>query len=578
MKKWVSMLLLIGIASVFGQAWYIENVDTTGNVGIFSSLAIDSENKPHIAYMDGDSAVLKYATWNGATWDIEIADDNSGLGGVGEFASLALSPINELPQIVYYDALNSHLKWAKLNTAGDWIVGIPDGSTTNDVGQGCDIVLGEQSGEDIAHISYYDATANYLMYARPLPTGWARDTVDSVGPLPIFGTDIRGTSITLDPNGNPHVAYYAYDSDSSTGFLKYAHLVSGNWVIDTVEKVTGRDVGLCPSIIINEEAGNVPFISYYDQTSQYFKYARWTGSTWTLDLIDNTPGVGLYGSQILGSTYASYFDASNGNLKYAYSDDYLGWHTEAVDTAGTVGMYTSIALSHKGDVNFPHISYYDQTNGNLKYATKIIKDVLPTVWWLDGYPPTFRQIHPDSAYTPKATMLNQGNTVATFNATCKIFYSGIEDYSSTKSVGPLTADEEAEVTFDNWTNLPHYEGGWYYVQIYSELADDSVLANDTLYDSLYCTIVAVKEKKPVPVSYELSVSGSSVKLALPSPVEGELYVLDVTGSRRLTLAEGKLQAGVQDFALDKSILPNGVYFVKFHSGSTNLTRKTVLVR
>jgi len=42
-----------------------------------------------------------------------------------------------------------------------------------------------------------------------------------------------------------------------------------------------------------------------------------------------------------------------------------GWSMEIVDSAGSVGAYTSIALDSG---NNPHISYWDSTNYDLKYA------------------------------------------------------------------------------------------------------------------------------------------------------------------------------------------------------------------
>jgi hypothetical protein len=83
----------------------------------------------------------------------------------------------------------------------------------------------------------------------------------------------------------------------------------------------------------------------------------WGEVGYTLSIaLDNTKGV-----------HISYYNDSSDNLKYAYKPSDGSWYTETVDFLGNVGQYTSIAVDSIYGV---HISYYDSTNHNLKYAFK----------------------------------------------------------------------------------------------------------------------------------------------------------------------------------------------------------------
>jgi hypothetical protein len=67
-----------------------------------------------------------------------------------------------------------------------------------------------------------------------------------------------------------------------------------------------------------------------------------------------------------GHPHISYWNASNDNLKYAHHNG-MAWSTVTVDgdISTDVGRYTSIAVDGAGHV---HISYHDGTNQDLKYA------------------------------------------------------------------------------------------------------------------------------------------------------------------------------------------------------------------
>jgi hypothetical protein len=68
------------------------------------------------------------------------------------------------------------------------------------------------------------------------------------------------------------------------------------------------------------DSNNNPHISYYDSTNGDLRYARWTGSSWSIETVDSTGNVGTSTSLALDSNdkpHISYQDYTNFNLKYA---------------------------------------------------------------------------------------------------------------------------------------------------------------------------------------------------------------------------------------------------------------------
>ena len=57
-------------------------------------------------------------------------------------------------------------------------------------------------------------------------------------------------------------------------YLNYAYWAGGGWNIETVDNVAD-DVGEYNFITV-DNAGK-PYISYYDDTNEYLKLAKWTG-------------------------------------------------------------------------------------------------------------------------------------------------------------------------------------------------------------------------------------------------------------------------------------------------------------
>ena len=83
--------------------WNIETVDATSNeVGWYTSIAVASNNKPHIAYYDFTNNDLKYAYLSNSGWNIEVVDTNAG-----DSASLAIDS-NDNPHISYTQFKNNN--------------------------------------------------------------------------------------------------------------------------------------------------------------------------------------------------------------------------------------------------------------------------------------------------------------------------------------------------------------------------------------------------------------------------------------------------------------------------------------
>jgi hypothetical protein len=125
---------------------------------------------------------------------------------------------------------------------------------------------------------------------------------------------------------------------------------------------------------IGVPSGGAPVMSYYDNLNGALKVAKCGNPSCsflaTVNTVDTSGDVGLYTSLAVpadGLPVISYFDQSNGDLKVAKCGD-ASCSTatiSTVDGADYVGYYTSIAVPADG---LPVISYWDATNSDLKVA------------------------------------------------------------------------------------------------------------------------------------------------------------------------------------------------------------------
>ena len=125
------------------------------------------------------------------------------------------------------------------------------------------------------------------------------------------------------------------------------------WVIECVDfsklfsEMTDRSLRL--------DAAGHPHVAY---GGDRLYYAYYNGMNWNLDTVDDSPGVGRYASLVLdGGEYPhiSYYDDTNLDLKYAYQNA-SGWHILTVDSDGLF-TYTSLVLDVHRNTHIRYRNY-----------------------------------------------------------------------------------------------------------------------------------------------------------------------------------------------------------------------------
>jgi hypothetical protein len=328
------------------QAGFVtETVDSTGAVGWRTSIAIDRFGFPHIGYIAPSPLNdLKYARKSAAGWTVETASDYVYTMSA---TSLVLDA-NDNPAMV--TGGNEALYIFK--NGSSWTVEGIGGFATWFATMALD---NNEVPRVLYNWSVYKEAYSRVTYAMRTGSGtWSESTIGS-GPFTPISPDY---ALALDSNNYRHVACVPTNSDT----LQYWHSGGGTSIFKTFTRASNCDIALDPL--------DRPHLAYYDYEQADLILLVRDGLTWTTTTVDQTGDVGRYCSVAVGadgSCHMSYYDADNGDLKYAGRAGPAGaWDVQVVAAAGDVGRWTSIALD---DAGRPHIAYYDVTDDDLEYAT-----------------------------------------------------------------------------------------------------------------------------------------------------------------------------------------------------------------
>ncbi|MDF1553743.1 MAG: PKD domain-containing protein [Deferrisomatales bacterium] len=211
-----------------GSAWGVTTVDSSGDLGYSASLALDGQGRRYVSYAQWGHS-LKFAYHDGVTWSTEIVD--GAIRSANEAHPVALDS-QDRPHILYIDS-DSTVKLA-VKDAGQWqftTVPLPLPAYAQ-FGTAID-------GADRFHVAYaVDVGGSYeLTHFVFDGVTWTSEVIDRFSAPQ---TDRPAVDLAVGADGTVHVAY----RDADDLVLKYARTArdsDSDGLPDVIELVIGTD-------------------------------------------------------------------------------------------------------------------------------------------------------------------------------------------------------------------------------------------------------------------------------------------------------------------------------------------------
>ena len=337
--------------------WSLTEVDSNPKAGYSStSLVVDENDRPHIAYHDGTDKDLQYTWYDGNSWNKKELES---AGDTGYAVSMALNSYDD-PLVAYVDntggVLTSTLKL--YNVSSDEIFSY-NNVYSGDIYQATGFTINNQD----APILTYRVENNFEWLEFDSDGNVDGGAGQSLGP-----TNSYYVAVTSDSLGNQPVVW-----QNSNHELVYKSDIS---LPSSQETVISSDHGPGGSISLTTDHNDNPHMIYRVEQDSRLQYSYSTdlGSTWSHEIIESVSNVPYYSTSIKIDSqnnphivYSAYQEAG---FRYAHRNS-TGW-----DISELNGVDDSLDIQGGGNwlamdldsFDSPHISFHDTGSNSLKYV------------------------------------------------------------------------------------------------------------------------------------------------------------------------------------------------------------------
>ncbi|KTD48352.1 hypothetical protein [Legionella quateirensis] len=292
--------------------------DSTGNVGLFTSLRLDASSNPVISYYDGTNANLNVLRCGSPTCGPNSVYVGDPAIDVGRYSAIKLDA-NGRPVVSYWDETNGDLKLLHCgDTTCSQSNSITSPLTTGNVGWDTSLDI-DTNGYPV--ISFYDFTGKVMRIMHCT-------NANCSGVNPVNTPDIlskRASSMALDASGNPVIAS-AGQSDQG---LRVVHCGDANCSANN--SIASPDFPIYPDnadvrgVSLVLDASGYPVVSYFRADKNQLKLlhcdnANCTGQTNSLSVLDPGAQAGDHRATSVtldasGNPVLAYWDTASNALK-----------------------------------------------------------------------------------------------------------------------------------------------------------------------------------------------------------------------------------------------------------------------